>query len=289
MATLPEVSILPIPNRRGCCTSRLRNFRVLVFAPFCPRPRSPCRARDAGRSHAVLDLGVEKHGEARGELDGDGTSDQRRHRAQGVGETGLSRQSNRKAEEGSKHPDRNAQFEHINAKVIAAQARHQPVLSAVICPMARTTKSMRGPAPKWPAGRSGGRRSAPARCVRSRVIKPSRHQVIPFPQRADRRVLDCPRSASGGRFFLEDQCDSLRPSLFRASRCLAAIPSALLAGAQPEGKCLARNPCENLQELRPQIHRRRSGQARAGHPLISNTTQTSSNPSLDSHTSIKSL
>jgi len=22
MATLPEVSILPIPNRRGCCTSR---------------------------------------------------------------------------------------------------------------------------------------------------------------------------------------------------------------------------------------------------------------------------
>ena len=30
-------------------------------------------------------------------------------------------QSNRKAEEGSQHPDRNAQFEHINAKVIAAR------------------------------------------------------------------------------------------------------------------------------------------------------------------------
>ena len=42
---------------------------------------------------------------------------------------GFSRQSNRKADEGSKHPDRNAQFEHINAKVIAAQARHQPVIS----------------------------------------------------------------------------------------------------------------------------------------------------------------
>ena len=42
---------------------------------------------------------------------------------------GFSRQSNRKAEEGSKHPDRNAQFEHINAKVIAAQARQQPVIS----------------------------------------------------------------------------------------------------------------------------------------------------------------
>ena len=42
---------------------------------------------------------------------------------------GYSRQSNRKADEGSKHPDRNAQFEHINAKAIAAQAARQPVIS----------------------------------------------------------------------------------------------------------------------------------------------------------------
>ena len=42
---------------------------------------------------------------------------------------GFSRQFNRKADEGSKHPDRNAQFEYINAKVIAAQARTQPVIS----------------------------------------------------------------------------------------------------------------------------------------------------------------
>ena len=42
---------------------------------------------------------------------------------------GYSRQSNRKAEEGSRHPDRNAQFEHINAKVVAAQAEGQPVIS----------------------------------------------------------------------------------------------------------------------------------------------------------------
>ena len=39
---------------------------------------------------------------------------------------GYSRQSNRKADEGSKHPDRNAQFEHINAKAIAAQAAGSP-------------------------------------------------------------------------------------------------------------------------------------------------------------------
>ena len=42
---------------------------------------------------------------------------------------GFSRQHNRKADEGSKHPDRNAQFEHINAAVVAAQAAGQPVIS----------------------------------------------------------------------------------------------------------------------------------------------------------------
>ena len=42
---------------------------------------------------------------------------------------GFSRQSNCKADEGSKHPDRNAQFEYISAKVIAAQAQQQPVIS----------------------------------------------------------------------------------------------------------------------------------------------------------------
>ena len=36
---------------------------------------------------------------------------------------------NRKADEGSHHPDRNAQFEHINAKVVAAQAKGEPVIS----------------------------------------------------------------------------------------------------------------------------------------------------------------
>jgi hypothetical protein len=42
---------------------------------------------------------------------------------------GFSRQANRKAEEGAKHPDRNAQFEYINSEVVAAQAAEQPVIS----------------------------------------------------------------------------------------------------------------------------------------------------------------
>ena len=41
----------------------------------------------------------------------------------------YSRQVNRKTHEGASHPDRDAQFEHINAKVVAAQAAGQPVIS----------------------------------------------------------------------------------------------------------------------------------------------------------------
>jgi hypothetical protein len=42
---------------------------------------------------------------------------------------GYSLQSNRKTKEGNDHPDRNAQFEHINATVLAFQQRGQPVIS----------------------------------------------------------------------------------------------------------------------------------------------------------------
>jgi hypothetical protein len=42
---------------------------------------------------------------------------------------GYSLQANRKSREGSSHPDRNAQFEHIAAKVRSFQRRGQPVIS----------------------------------------------------------------------------------------------------------------------------------------------------------------
>src|SRR5262245_762203 len=42
---------------------------------------------------------------------------------------GYSRQFNRKTHEGSRHPDRNAQVEYINAKVVHAQRQQQPVIS----------------------------------------------------------------------------------------------------------------------------------------------------------------
>ena len=42
---------------------------------------------------------------------------------------GYSLQANRKTREGSSHPDRNAQFEHLNGKVESFQRRGQPVIS----------------------------------------------------------------------------------------------------------------------------------------------------------------
>jgi hypothetical protein len=42
---------------------------------------------------------------------------------------GYSLQANRKTEEGQEHPDRNAQFEHINRQVRSFQRRGQPVVS----------------------------------------------------------------------------------------------------------------------------------------------------------------
>lgn len=44
-------------------------------------------------------------------------------------QAGYSLQANRKTREGSSHPDRNAQFEHINAQVAAFHKQRQPVIS----------------------------------------------------------------------------------------------------------------------------------------------------------------
>jgi hypothetical protein len=44
-------------------------------------------------------------------------------------DAGYSLQANRKTREGSQHPDRNAQFEHIHKQVLAFQKRRQPVIS----------------------------------------------------------------------------------------------------------------------------------------------------------------
>ncbi|MGH7428827.1 MAG: ISAzo13 family transposase [Candidatus Methylomirabilaceae bacterium] len=46
-----------------------------------------------------------------------------------LAEAGYSLQGNQKAREGSRHPDRDAQFEHINEAALAHQRKKQPVIS----------------------------------------------------------------------------------------------------------------------------------------------------------------
>ena len=63
------------------------------------------------------------------ELQGMGHATSRRMVAELLHELGYSLQANRKTFEGKSHPDRNAQFEHINAQVQAALRAGQPVIS----------------------------------------------------------------------------------------------------------------------------------------------------------------
>jgi Rhodopirellula transposase DDE domain len=46
-----------------------------------------------------------------------------------LGQLGYGRRANRKANDGRQHADRDAQFEHINARVLSFQAENQPVIS----------------------------------------------------------------------------------------------------------------------------------------------------------------
>ncbi|HWT78406.1 MAG TPA: ISAzo13 family transposase [Candidatus Methylomirabilis sp.] len=63
------------------------------------------------------------------ELQGMGHATSRRMVAELLHELGYSLQANRKTFEGKSHPDRNAQFEHINAQVQAALQAGAPVIS----------------------------------------------------------------------------------------------------------------------------------------------------------------
>lgn len=64
-----------------------------------------------------------------GELNRQGHQVSHRLVAELLQEMGYSLQANRKTSEGASHPDRNAQFEHINEQVQVYQAAGQPVIS----------------------------------------------------------------------------------------------------------------------------------------------------------------
>src|SRR5208283_3585090 len=85
------------------------------------------RAGDDGRPDAAVAMGLQEPRQA-----GDGASrpgSQSEFLDKLLEELKYCRHSNRKTKEAGKHPDRDAQFEYINAKVEAFQAAGEPVIS----------------------------------------------------------------------------------------------------------------------------------------------------------------
>jgi hypothetical protein len=65
---------------------------------------------------------------------------------------GFSLRANRKTREGANHPDRNAQFEYINARINAFQAAGQPTISVDTKKEELVGDSKNGGRELWPKG-----------------------------------------------------------------------------------------------------------------------------------------
>jgi hypothetical protein len=87
------------------------------------------RARDDGRSDASVAMVSESHDKLATALRAIGHKVSSSSIPRLLEELKYCRHSNRKTKESGKHPDRDTQFEYINAKVEEFQAAGQPVLS----------------------------------------------------------------------------------------------------------------------------------------------------------------
>ena len=90
-----------------------------------------------------------------------------------LNEAGYSLQSNRKTVEGASHPDRNAQFEHISATVLAFQHRGQPVISV-------DTKKKELVGPFKNGGREWRPKGAPETVKVHDFLEPELGKAIPY-------------------------------------------------------------------------------------------------------------
>ena len=81
------------------------------------RPGVAGGAGDARRPGVAVALDLQEHARLARGADAAGASGQRTDGGAAAARAGYSLQGNRKTKEGASHPDRNAQFEHINAKV----------------------------------------------------------------------------------------------------------------------------------------------------------------------------
>jgi len=90
-----------------------------------------------------------------------------------LAEQGYSLQANQKTREGTRHPDRNAQFEHINRNVIAHLRRHQPVISV-------DTKKKELVGPFKNGGREWRPKDRPVKVKVHDFVDPRKGKVIPY-------------------------------------------------------------------------------------------------------------
>jgi hypothetical protein len=124
-------------------------------------PQSPLRWTCKSTSHLAQELSVQGHPISP------------RTVAQLLNVAGYSLQGNRKTLEGTAHPDRNAQFEHINAKVRRFQRRGQPVISV-------DTKKKELVGPYKNHGREWQRKGEPERVDVHDFPDPELGKVIPY-------------------------------------------------------------------------------------------------------------
>ena len=124
-------------------------------------PQSPLRGTCKSTSHLAQELLHQGHPISA------------RAVAQLLNEAGYSLQGNRKTLEGTAHPDRNTQFEYINAKVKRFQQRAQPVISV-------DTKKKELVGPYKNHGREWPRKGEPERVDVHDFPDPELGKVIPY-------------------------------------------------------------------------------------------------------------
>ena len=133
----------------------------LVAASTRGDPQSPLRWTCKSTSHLAQELSLQGH------------TISARAVAQLLNVAGYSLQGNRKTLEGTAHPDRNAQFEHINAKVKRFQQRGQPVISV-------DTKKKELVGPYKNHGREWQRKGEPERVDVHDFPDPDLGKIIPY-------------------------------------------------------------------------------------------------------------
>src|SRR4051812_35070286 len=127
--------------------SLLKDLQDLVDPATRGDPMSPLRWTCKSTRHLAAALGTMGHHVSHQTV------------ARLLTESGYNLQANRKTEEGKGHPDRDAQFEHINRKVRSFQRRGQPVVS-VDTKKKELVGNYKNPGQEWePAGRPRRARS----------------------------------------------------------------------------------------------------------------------------------